>query len=70
MTTAAYVFLAVVAAIVAGLVLAHKAGLLVWQVDDEDPIESEWRVESIKAVLQDESTAHPHVSAKNYWTAP
>lgn len=70
MTTAAYVFLAVVAAIVAGLVLAHKFGLLVWKVEDEDPIESLWRVESIKAALQDENTAHPHISAKNYWNAP
>jgi hypothetical protein len=70
-TTAAYVFLAVIAAIVAGLVLAHKRGLLVWKVDDdEDPIESLWRVESIKAALQDESTAHPHISAKNYWGTP
>lgn len=37
---------------------------------DEDPMQSTDRVTTIKAALQDESTAHPHVSARNYWSAP
>jgi hypothetical protein len=37
---------------------------------DEDPLKSTDRVTTIKAALQDESTAHPHVSARNYWSKP
>lgn len=37
---------------------------------EEDAQEAEERISTIKAALQDESTAHPHVPAKNYWSAP
>ena len=54
-----------------GLLISYGIGTLAGEVDrDEDPMEAEDRISTIKAALQEESTAHPHVPARNYWSAP
>ena len=66
-----------IAAIAAALAVCVPVGMLMERgvgsrdVDrDEDPMEAEDRISTIKAALQEESTAHPHVPARNYWSAP